>query len=99
MTDTVPAEYPPAQTPTVYADGIINLSTTLSVAKFYLARFDPSVTGDGTNKLQVFAQVVMPLQAIAQSYVFLEKTLSRMAKNNAILAEEIARAREVLKDE
>lgn len=99
MTDDVPTEYPPAQLPTVYADGVMNLSTTYSIGKFYLARFDPSITGQGPNRLQVFAQVVMPIQALAQAYAFLEKTLTKMAETNTILADEIARAREGLKDE
>ena len=55
------AEFPTPQFPTVFADGAINLATTVEVAKFYLARNDPSFTGAVGNHLQAFAQIVMPL--------------------------------------
>jgi hypothetical protein len=97
MTEDTPSEFPPPQLPTVFADGVTNLATSLSVAKFYLARNDPSLTGDGQNRLQVFAQIIMPISGFLQAFAFFERTIDNMAKDNPTIARELAAARKALK--
>jgi hypothetical protein len=97
MTEDAPSDFPPAQLPTVFADGVINLATTSSIAKFYLARNDPSFTGDNRNRMQIFAQVVMPLSGFLQAFAFFERTIDNMGKNNPIIIQELAAAREAWK--
>lgn len=89
-------DYPTPQIPTVFADAVLNLSTTDALAKFYLARNDPSFSGEAPGKVQVFAQVVMPLSGFLQAFAFLEKTIDNMGKNNALIPQLLESARKAV---
>jgi|SRR5579883_2001352 len=92
-------DFPERQFPTVFSDTILNLSTTGELAKFYLTRNDPSFTGSGQNLLQPFVQVVMPLSGFLQSFAFFERTIERMAGNNAMIAQHLEAARRMLREQ
>ena len=88
--------FPAPTLPSVFADGVRNLSTTTTTARFYLVRNDPSMEGDTRNQVQVFSQIVMPLSGFCQAFAFFERTLENMAKTNPNITLEINEARRLL---
>jgi hypothetical protein len=96
VSDNTPAPiYPPSTLPTVYADGILNLSNTQQVVKMYLTRHDPSLgpEDDLPQQQQVFAQLLMPVAAFVQSVLFLEAAMNRLAKTNVVKQADIDESR------
>jgi hypothetical protein len=55
--------FPPENIPTVFVDGVANLSPTRHSVKFYLFRIDPDITGAAKFRNTIVAQVVMPIDA------------------------------------
>jgi hypothetical protein len=89
-------EFPPASLPTIYADGIVNLAHSGSLARFYLMRTDPSLDGSERYQVQAFAQVVMPLLALVQTAVFLEIEVKRLVSRGLVDQKFVDEARRVL---
>jgi hypothetical protein len=58
-----PTEFPPAELPTFFADGVVNVASSSTIAKFYLARIDSSFADSTEHRTQAVAQVVMPLDS------------------------------------
>jgi hypothetical protein len=63
-------EFPSPGVPTIFADGIKNLANTSQMAKFYLFRFDPSFTDSGKAQVRPCAQIVMSIDALANTLFF-----------------------------
>jgi hypothetical protein len=74
--------FPPPNFPTVYADGILNVTFGPEVTRFYLFRQDPSLRGDNTTEAHPFLQVVMPATGFLGAAVFLEHFLKTAAEQN-----------------
>jgi len=89
------AGFPPANFPTVFADGVISMSNSASVVKFYLARVEPNFVGDNTNQVQAFAQVIMPIDGFATMFVFFEAQLRNLVQNGAVTEQRLAELRSV----
>jgi hypothetical protein len=91
--------YPPAALPTVYADGVLNISHNAGGVKFYLVRGDPPFVGQGGNQMQVITQIVMPLDGFINTALFFEETLKDMAQSNELMQQMIDQIRTARKAE
>jgi hypothetical protein len=69
--------YPQANFPTVFADGVMSLANSPTVVKFFLSRTEPNFAGDGTSINQAFAQVVMSMDGFAGTFAFFETAIKR----------------------
>ena len=74
-TTAAPADFPTPEFPTVFADGVMSLVNSPAVVKFFLGRFDSSFAGDGRTQLNPVSQIVMPMDAFANMFVFFEAQL------------------------
>jgi hypothetical protein len=92
---TQSAGFPPANFPTVFADGVVSMSTSASVVKFFLARVEPNFAGDNTNQVQAFAQVIMPIDGFARMFVFFEAQLRILVQNGVVSEQSLAEMRSV----
>jgi hypothetical protein len=71
--------------PTVYADGVANLSRGPGVVKFYLVRFDPDPDANWTTAISTMAgQVVMSSIGFAATAIFFSKQLAEMVERGEI---------------
>jgi hypothetical protein len=77
-------DYPDRAFPVLYADSVYSLAYGNGHVKFYLARLDPSIKGDGTSIFTPFAQVVLPEKAFISAALFFEQQLRRMIQSGAI---------------
>ena len=77
-------KFPPASLPTVFADGLLNVSNSHSEVRFYLMRADPALNGDAEFKAQPIAQIVMPLQSFMHTTIFFEHQLDVMIAQGLI---------------
>ncbi|MFG1236271.1 hypothetical protein V5F63_03625 [Xanthobacter autotrophicus DSM 597] len=68
--------YADPNTPIVYVEAIANLAHGKHVAKFYLGRFDPSISGVGDSQFNASIQIVMPIDALV-NFLHFSKTLSK----------------------
>jgi hypothetical protein len=91
----LPAGFPPADIPTVYADGIYNISHGPQVCKMYLYRADPRMQADGEHDplFQPILQVVMPVTGFLQASVFIQELLPEMLSHPGV-AETLEEIRE-----
>jgi hypothetical protein len=88
----VPYEGPkfPDRTFTViFADAVYSLAQGNGLVKFYLARLDPSIIGDGSSQMVPFAQVVMPVKAFVTTALFFDSQIQSLINNGQITREEI----------
>jgi hypothetical protein len=85
--------FPPPNFPTVFADGVQSLANSPTIVKFFLARFEPSLVGDGRSQLQAFAQVIMPMEGFAAMFVFFEAQLGLLIQNGHITEKRLAEMR------
>ena len=92
---TQSAGFPPANFPTVYADGVQSIAYGPSVIKFYLSRIEPNFAGDGTNQLQAFAQIIMPIDGFGSMFVFFEAQLRLLVQNGVITEQRLGELRSV----
>lgn len=71
--------------PTVYADGVANLSRGPGVVKFYLARFDPDPSDARNPTVSTMAgQVVMSAIGFAATAIFFSKQLAEMVARGEV---------------
>lgn len=71
--------------PTVYADGVANLSRGPGVVKFYLVRFDPDPSAAWTPAITTMAgQVVMSAIGFAATAIFFQKQLAEMVERGEV---------------
>jgi hypothetical protein len=88
-------DFPPPQFPTVFADAVGTLANSPTTVKFFLSRFEPSFAGDGRSQLQPFAQVVMPMDGFAATFVFFEAQLRTLVQAGYISEQRLAELREI----
>jgi hypothetical protein len=93
--DIKDGDFPAPQFPTVFADGVLSLVNSPTVVKFFLARIEPSFSGDGRSHMQAFAQVVMPLDGFANMFVFFEAQLKAMLSRGLITEDRLAELRRI----
>jgi hypothetical protein len=94
-TQSLRADFPGPQFPTVFADGVASLVNSPAVVKFFLSRFEPSFGGDGRSQLQAFAQVVMPMDGFASMFVFFEAQLRVLVQAGYITEERLTELRAI----
>jgi hypothetical protein len=84
--DHLPVGFPPATIPTVYADGIFNISHGPQVCKLYLYRADPGIQSEGgdTPRVQPIQQLVLPTMGFLQAAVFIEEILPEMLEHPGV---------------
>src|SRR5260370_39903302 len=87
--------FPPPNFPTVFADSVLSMANSPSVVKFYLARVEPSLAGDGRAQMQAFAQVIMPIDGFAMMFVFFEAQLRLLVQNGIVTEQRLAELRSV----
>jgi hypothetical protein len=95
MTDGEPEGgiYPPADIPTIFIDGVMNLANSRYVVKCYLARFDPSIDAKSPYEAHVIAQLIMPIPSFIDTYAFFESGVRRMIKDGVASSDDVERAR------
>lgn len=97
MSDTTPAApqpqvkfaegFPAPWLPVVFGDVIANLAVNDQIAKFYILRTNPDISGKNEYENQPAAQVVMPLGAFIGSLLFLNRMIDRFVENGIISKE------------
>ena len=86
-------EFLPPTIPTVFADGIMNLSNNNEVVKFYLARMDPNITGSTGQQTNAIVQVVMPVSAFATTVVFFEDVMKNLIEAGTVNKDSVEQMR------
>lgn len=86
-------KFPPRDCPVVYADVVASMARNGGAIKFYLVRFDPSLTADGTNQTQYVAQIILPAVGFVNAVTFFDAQLKEMLNKNEVTAELVDRAR------
>lgn len=77
--------FPPADLPTLFADGILNIAPSAEMVRFYLYRTDPDQAGVNRFENRTVAQIVMPLKGFIASVLFFSRALATYeSKNPAI---------------
>ena len=89
----VKGDYPPADLPTIFADGALNLSHSPTMVKFYLFRTDPHLEGKPTYQNQVIAQIVMPIGAFVQMQTFFDLAIQKLIDLNYVTKEQVETTR------
>ena len=93
-----PPEGPlPTTVPTIYCDGIANLANTAEITKMYLYRADPIPSDTNRGQAQIAAQVIMPIASMVNMFVFLERSLNRLAEQGFLGKDQIENERQLLK--
>jgi hypothetical protein len=90
-------EFPSSELPTIFADGIRNLANTSQMAKFYLFRFDPSFTDANKAQARPCAQIVMSIDALANTFVFLENAVKQLQAQGVISEQALETARKFVR--
>lgn len=94
MTDEPKVIYPREDLPVIFADGIANFANSPEIFKFYLYRFDPSITGVGPAESHAVAQIIMPMAGILGSIAFLNVAVNDMATKYPHIAKAWVEAQE-----
>jgi hypothetical protein len=87
----------PSDLPTIFADGIMNLANSAQIVKCYLFRVDPGVKDVTKAYQKPCAQIVMPLDALVNTYVFLEGAIEKLRGQGFISIETVETARKALR--
>jgi hypothetical protein len=103
MSDDVGANAlrPPTQFPSsptvevVFADYVWSLTNSPAVVKYYLARFDPSFSGDGRVQPTPVVQIVMPMDGFISMVAFFEAQLKILVAAGVVSEARLAQARAV----
>jgi len=77
-------EFPSTDLPTLFADGVVNISFSQYNVKIYLFRNEPSYQGSNRYQVQAIAQIVMPLDAFAASSIFYEGVVAQLVQQGTI---------------
>lgn len=76
--------FPPPNMPSLYMDGIANVSPQGGVIKCYVVRVDAEFGGGSESRSQVVAQLVMPIHAFVQTTLFFQKALENLMAQGQI---------------
>ena len=90
-------EFPSSDLPTIFADGIMNLANSAQIIKFYLFRVDPGMRDINKAYQKPCAQIVMPLDALVTTYVFLEGAIEKLRGQDFISPDALEAARKTLR--
>lgn len=86
-------KFPDETMPTIFADGVLNLSPSPQIARFFLSRVDPHFTNRDLYQIMPCAQVIMPMAGFVHTAVFFEKALRDLVAKGVITAEQVETAR------
>ena len=93
VTHPIGETFPSGTLPTIFADGVLNVSISPAVVKSYLFRFEPSLQGDNQYQAQAAAQLIMPVDGFAAAVLFLSQHLERLVEANFITKGRVAELR------
>jgi hypothetical protein len=79
--------------PVVYADFAATVSRNGGAIKFYLVRFDPSITADGTNQTEYVAQIILPALGFVNLATFFDAQLKEMLNKGEVKLADVEQAR------
>jgi len=82
-------EFPPASFPTVFADGVSNLTPGPGVVKFYFTRTDAGFQSLVKFITHPFAQVIMPTVPFVQMAIFFERSVAALVSRGKITQAEV----------
>lgn len=77
-------EFPQANFPVAYADGVVSASRGPHHVKIYLYRADPHPFARGPVNQIPIAQIVMPLDGFADTAIFFARTVKRLAADGKL---------------
>jgi hypothetical protein len=86
----------PSDLPTIFSDGIMNLANSAQIVKFYLFRLDPGIRDVTKAYQKPCAQIVMPLDALVTTFVFLEGAIEGLRGQGFVSTEAVETARKAL---
>ncbi len=98
ITHPVPQAFPAFTCPTMFADGVLNVSIAQGVVKHYMYRFEPSFQGDNQFQTQPVAQVVMPTEGFVSSVLYFSLQIEHLIKNDLITRERVEELRKIVED-
>jgi hypothetical protein len=90
------SEFPTPAFPVVYADGVISLTQSAPIVKFYLYRIDPNIFGLGGSAITPLTQVVMPTPSFVATALFFQQQLEKMLELKSITEEQIDEIKKVV---
>jgi hypothetical protein len=95
---THPAEagYPPISCPTMFADGVLSCSIAPGIAKFYLMRFEPNLSGNNEFRIQPMVQIVLPSEGFVNLAVYLNMQVDRMIRSGFISQNRVDELRQLM---
>lgn len=89
----LPDNMPPINLPTVYAEFISSIYIAGGVVKFYLTRIDSPVIiveqADVAQRLTPICQVIMPIEGVVNTSVFLSHYVENLVKSGTITQERV----------
>lgn len=94
MADSV---YPSAETPAIFADGVLNVARMSGIVRFYLGRQDPDAVADGKARSAIVGQVIMPVRSFMETAMFFRLTLDEMVAKGTVTAAELEEISKALK--
>ena len=94
------AVFPSETVITIYAESASNLAFMSGMGKFYLTRQDPAAHGDGETDTvsRVVAQIVMPLDGLINTYLFMEEVIADAGNENPVIQQLIESLRQFRRD-
>jgi hypothetical protein len=92
-----PSDEFPSDLPTIFADGIMNLANSAQIVKCYLFRVDPGMKDVTKAYQKPCAQIVMPLDALVTTFVFLEGAIEKLRGQGFVSDQALETARNNLR--
>src|SRR5580704_11393238 len=92
-----PSDEFPSDLPTIFADGIMNLANSAQIVKCYLFRVDPGMKDVTKAYQKPCAQIVMPLDALVTTFVFLEGAIEKLRGQGFVSDQALETARKAVR--
>lgn len=90
-----PSQFPPADLPTVFVDGVLNIANSPTLVRFYLARFNPTLDGSSQTQTQPVTQVIMPFDSFVQTTIFFQRALDNFINQGLISQDRVQEIRRI----
>jgi hypothetical protein len=92
-------EYPGAEIPTIFADGVRNMANSPYIVKFYFYRLDPNVQDSQKAQVRTCAQAVLPIDGFINMYAFFERAIQQLQTQGIVVPEDLQAARKAQVDQ
>ena len=93
MAKTTRAPLSNVDVPCIYADDVVNLSSSAGVLKFFLTRNDPPPEGESEPISCSVAQIVMPKAKLLEMVIFFQHSLGELERKGSLYDDKSIRER------